>query len=124
MPLIQIRYNRIKISPAVLTRLSITLPRFASELLSCEEGGRLSPQDIMIEADEFNSNWGNVNCKDLHVRVIAHDYPSRRGEKLDIARDVLAAKVMLALESENSNASWYVWVLLSLTSYKSDTDSG
>lgn len=116
VPLIQIVRNPRKVFGTAFTRLLEQLPEEAANILSCEEGGILKPEDIMIEVTEFSSH--DLNCKDLHVRVWAHDYPSRR-ENLDIIRLKISNRVW----PHFPQISWYVWVLLSPTSYGSDTES-
>lgn len=88
-------------------------------MLSCSEGGKLESKDIMIEVTDFGPF--DTNCKDLHVRVWAHDYPSRRGpnnKSLDLTQLKLSGRVRAYLTPD---ISWNVWVLLATTSYGSDT---
>ena len=119
MPLIQIVRNPTKVSDGMLGNILSMLPAASSTILSCSEGGKLRPDDIMIEVTEFGPH--DRNCKDLHVRVWAHDYPSRRGpnnKALDLMQLKIAGRVRAYLTPE---ISWYVWVLLATTSYGSDT---
>ncbi len=60
----------------------------------------------------------NVNCKDLHVRIWAHDYPSRKRD-LETIRQQIQAELVKHVPK---GTSWYVWVLLAPTSYGSDTE--
>ena len=119
MPLIQVVRDPTKVPDKVLGRILEMLPLAASMLLSCKEGGKLESKDIMIEVTEFGPF--DKNCKDLHVRVWAHEYPSRRGpndKALDLIRLKLSGRVSAYLTPD---ISWNVWVLLATTSYGSDT---
>lgn len=118
MPLIQIRRNPEMINDGLLKSIIESLPRRAAQALSCAEGGVLKPEDIMIEADDFGPF--DTNAKDIHVRVIAHDYPSRRAN-LDEIRTWISMDIFAELQL--TPASWYVWVLLMPTSYGSDTEN-
>jgi len=117
MPLIQIRRQQSKIDATVLFDIIRNLHAVAAKALTCEESGELVPGDIMIEADDMNTVFGS-NLKDIHIRVWAHDYPSRR-DNLDAIRKRIADEVLKHLVS---GTSWYVWVLLAPTSYGSDTE--
>ena len=116
MPLIQIRRKLGVISHHEMLALKDELPAFVAGALSCKEGGILQPKDIMLEIDDMGAY--DVNCKDIHVRVCAHDYPSRRAN-LDDIRKAISKQVLKCLPQ---GASWYVWVLLVPTSYGSDTE--
>lgn len=120
VPLIQITRRQTIISDHTINALTDALSERAASELSCEDGGTLSPDDIMFEVN----NFGHLdrNCKDIHIRVIAHDYPSRRGEdleRLDVIRRSLSNLVVNFLPTD---ATWNVWVLLSITSYGSDSE--
>lgn len=120
MPLMQIRRKTDRISDPDLIKVVQNLPAVAAQALSCKEGGELKSGDIMLEIDEMSPL--DANCKDLHIRVWAHDYPSRRGESLanlDAIRKRISAEVLKHLPA---GVSWYVWVLLAPTSYGSDTE--
>lgn len=123
MPLIQIRRNPYIVFDNVMNRLTEALPAVAAKALSSPEGGILAPEAIMLEVDDLTMYRSlNKNCKALHVRVWAHDYPSRRGkdlETLDAIRKQIAEEVVKHLPE---GVSWYVWVLLAPTSYGSDTE--
>ena len=124
MPLIQIVRNPKKIPDNILMKILSMLPKVAAEALSCSEGGKLQPKDIMIEVTEFSPF--DTNCKDLHVRVWAHDYPSRAGrnlKKLDEIQHIISSNVWGYITAEVPEASWNVWVLLAKTSYRSDTEA-
>ena len=119
MPLIQIVRNPTKVSDGMLRQILNMLPVASSTMLSCSEGGKLESKDIMIEVTDFGPF--DTNCKDLHVRVWAHDYPSRRGpnnKSLDLIQLKLSGRVRAYLTPD---ISWNVWVLLATTSYGSDT---
>ena len=116
MPLVQIRRNPRKIDHFVLKALVDNLPAVAAGRLSCKEGGILAPKDIMLEFDDMGPY--DANCKDVHIRVWAHDYAVRR-ENLDAIRQQIAEEVLKHLPQ---GVSWYVWVLLAPTSYGSDTE--
>lgn len=119
MPLIQVVRNPEKVSGENFEKFLAQLPAEAAKILTCEEGGILKREDIMIEVTDFGPH--DRNCKDLHVRVLAHDYPSRRGHdlvKLDIIRQKIAGRVFPFFPG----ISWNVWVLLSATSYIDDSD--
>ena len=119
MPLIQIVYNPRRVSSATLDKLLDMLPSLVAAQLTCSEGGLLKPEDIMIEVSVFGVH--NRNCKDLHIRVYAHDFPSRKGRglrRLDVIGSSIAGPVERMLQTD---ISWYVWVLLSHTSYTSNT---
>ena len=121
MPLVQIRRNPRTIDQFVLKALSDKLPAVTAGILSCKEGGILAPKDIMVEFDDMSPY--DTNCKDIHIRVWAHDYPARRGKDLaalDSIRERIAEEVLKHLPA---GVSWYVWVLLAPTSYGSDTES-
>lgn len=119
MPLIQIVRNPEKVSGSQFERFLRQLPIDVATILSCEEGGVLKPDDIMIEVTEFGPH--DLNCKDLHVRVWAHDYPSRRGDNL-VDLDIIRLKIAGRVWPHFSSISWNVWVLLlAPTSYCSDT---
>ncbi len=120
MPLIQIRHRHDAVGGAVLVRLQKHLPAVAAEALSCVEGGKLAAKDIMLEFDSMNPL--DINGKDIHIRVWAHDYPTRAGldlENLDTIRKTISAEVLRHIAAD---VSWYVWVLLAPTSYGSDTE--
>ena len=115
MPLIQIVRNPDRVFGKTFERLLDMLPGVAATQLTCSDGGLLKPEDIMIEVSEFSPH--DRNCKDIHIRVIAHDYPSRKGrrlERLEVIGSSIAGPVERALPK---GTSWYVWVLLSPTSY-------
>ncbi len=116
MPLIQVRYNPRKIGENAIIPLVSCFPAVAVRVLACEEGGELTYRDIMVEVNKASRL--DENCKDVNIRVIAHDYPSRR-EKIDFIRDEIAERVALYMPT---GPSWYVWVLLHTTSYVSDTE--
>lgn len=117
MPLITIRRNPDKIRLLQIARINKALPPVAAAALSTKEGGILPPEDIMIEWSDISSY--DVNLKDINIRVIAHDYPERRGENLDKARRTIAEEVVRHLPPETS---WYVWPMILETSYGSDTE--
>lgn len=119
MPLIQIKRDPRKVPDLLLERIIKGLPVTAAQALSCEEG-HLTAADIMIEVTD--SGPFDRNLKDLNVRVLANDYPSRRGPDLaalDEARKQITQKILLLLSAE---VSWYVWVFLDTASYGSDTE--
>lgn len=116
MPLIQVRYNPRTIGEEGIIPVLSCLPGVAVRVLECEEGGELSSRDIMVEVNKVSRL--DTNCKDVNIRVIAHDYPSRR-EKIDFIRDEIAERVALYMPT---GPSWYVWVMLHTTSYASDTE--
>jgi hypothetical protein len=115
MPLVEIRFKRSTSLREMLVALRKNLPAVAAEALSCPEGGNLEPKDIMIEFGDATPD--DKNCKDVHVRVWAHDYPSRR-DNLTFIRRKIENEVIKHLPP---GTSWYVWVLLAITSYGSDT---
>lgn len=115
MPLIQIRMRLATVAPALIG-LQENLPVVAAAALSCEEGGKLTPKDIMLEFDDISPY--DINHKDLHIRVWAHAYPWRR-VNLDVIRKTIAEEVLKHIPA---SVSWYVWVLLAPTSYGSDTE--
>ena len=120
MPLIEIRRRPDAIGEEILVALRDNLPATAAKALSCDEGGELSAKDIMIEINDMGPY--DKNNKDIHIRVWAHDYPTRRGEndaKLNIICKRIAEQVVKHLPT---GVSWYVWVLLARTSYGSDTE--
>lgn len=120
MPLIQIRRRPDAIGGEAIVALRENLPAVAAQALSCAEGGKLAPKDIMLEFDDMGPY--DINNKDIHVRVWAHDYPARRGENLsalDTIRKTIAEEVLRHIPA---GVSWYVWVLLAPTSYGSDTE--
>lgn len=119
MPLIQIRYKTFTSRGGVISTnaLRLSLPVVAAKALTCVEGGPLAAKDIMIEFDGMSDE--DVNCKDIHVRVWAHDYAARL-EDLDRIRKEIAREVVSHLDA---GTSWYVWVLLASTSYGSDTEA-
>jgi hypothetical protein len=86
--------------------------KVSARALTCPEGGKLTPSDIMIEVRD--SGEFDKNCKDLNIRVLAHDYPSRE-QNLDIIRRTIADEVKI-FRNENrypeKDISWYVWVIL------------
>lgn len=115
MPVIQIRYNRRKIGDKAIRNVVKNIPGVASRCLSCEEGGRLAEEDIMVEVDHTRKL--DKNCKDVNVRVLAHDYEERR-DHLQSTRSRISKAVRKHLPK---GASWYVWVILANTSYGSDS---
>ncbi len=121
MPLIAIRGNQRRITRRVMRRLFTSLPPIAAKALSCStwsphSSNLLAPTDIMIEVDNFGRL--RENCKDIHIRVYAHDYRERRNN-LDKIRKMISEEVVKHLPA---GVSWYVWVLLAPTSYGSDTE--
>jgi hypothetical protein len=116
MPLIEIRLKSSVNLSAIVVDLRRSLPPLAAGALSCVEGGILTPDAIMVEFSDATSD--DTNCKDAHVRVWAHDYPSRR-KNLKMIRQKIAEEVVKHLPA---GTSWYVWVLLAITSYGSDTE--
>lgn len=92
-------------------------PTEAAKILSCEESGYLKAEDIAIEVTEFGPY--DLNCKDLHVRVLAYDYPSRRGNNL-IELDILRYRISGCVWPYFPLISWAVWVQLAPTSFLSD----
>lgn len=119
MPLIQVIHRQDVIPVETLIGLQRDLPAVAAEALSCEEGGTLSPKDITLEFGKMN--YLDTNCKDIHVRVWAHDYPSRRGENLAALDNIRRRIVEEVLKHLPPGVSWYVWVLLVPTSYYAGT---
>ena len=122
MPLITIKYDERKIPPEFLEDFVKSLPAVAAQALSCEEGGELKPEDIMIELDSHGPN--DTNVKEFQMRIYAHDYPSRR-TNLDDIRKTIALHLMNSFQEifcRGREPSWYVWVFLSQTSYESDTE--
>ena len=115
MPLIQIRRRTSKFGGHFCKEIGKALPAVAAAALTCEEGGKLDPHDVMIEFDDMGD--ADVNCKDIHVRVWAHDYVARRRD-LDVIRKTISDEVIKHLPE---GVSWYVWLLLAPTSYGSDT---
>jgi hypothetical protein len=116
MPLIDIRRYPDAIDSDTLSALTQHLPARAAATLSCEEGGILAPEAIMIEVHD--SRRFDRNTKDIRINVWAHDYPSRR-KNLDDIRKRIAEEVLRHLPE---GVSWSVWVLLAPTSYGSDTE--
>jgi hypothetical protein len=123
MPLIVIKFDTQKVLPFVLKDILRELPAIAAKTLSCEEGGELKPEDIMFEVDPHGPY--DLNVKELQLRVYAHDYPSRLARLDEIRKDIEnhLTSVLKTLYREQHEPSWYVWVLLSPTSYGSDTES-
>jgi hypothetical protein len=121
MPLIEIVRRQTVIHDRTIIALTEALASAASAELSCEDGGVLKPSDIMFEVRNFSPF--DRHCKDLHIRVLAHDYPSRRGEDNERLEAIQQHLSGLVADFVPAGASWYVWVLLSLTSYGSDTES-
>lgn len=116
MPLIQIRYNGNAIPIEAISALRENLLAVAAKVLTCTESIQYAPKHIMLEFGLMNAL--DVNCKDINIRVWAHDYPSRR-DTLDLARDHIAKAV---LKHVPAGVSWSVWVLLIPSSYGSDTE--
>lgn len=116
MPLIQIRYDPRAIPIQVTSALREALPAIAAEALACAENTKLAPKQIMLEFEPMNAL--DSNCKDINIRVWAHDYPSRR-DILDLARERIAKEV---LEHIPVGVSWYVWMLPMASSYGSDAE--
>ena len=119
MPLVQIRRNPRIISDDVIWALNEHLPALAAKVLSCDEGGPLAPKDVMIEVDDIGPMDRNI--KDIHIRVWAHDYPTRRGEDLEALRSIRKQIATEVVKHLPEITTWYVWVLLATTSYGSDT---
>lgn len=116
MPLIEVVLRPEKIGPKAIKGLQENLPAFAAKELSCEEGGDLRPEDIMIEFHDMDPR--NVHCKDIHVRIFAHDYLTR-----NITRDGIRLRISREVRRHlPEGVSWYVWLLLGPTSYGSDTE--
>ncbi|MEY2665246.1 MAG: hypothetical protein RLZZ480_351 [Candidatus Parcubacteria bacterium] len=113
MPLIEVRYNANTVHPMDIARAISVLPLEASTRLSCEEGGKLSEKDIMIEVQTFGLL--DKHCKDIHIRVWAHDYPSRK-ERLEEIQSLILSRVRCAI---GDTYDMYVWVLLCPTAYGS-----
>jgi hypothetical protein len=120
VPLIQITRRQTIISDNIINALTDALTELAASELSCEDGGILSPEDIMFEVNSFGHL--DRNCKDIHIRVIAHDYPSRRGEDLERLDAIRRSLSNLVVNFIPTDATWNVWVLLSITSYGSDSE--
>jgi len=116
MPLIQIRYNPSVIPIEATGALRETLPDVAAKALTCAENIKCSPEQIMLEFARMNAL--DFNCKDINIRVWAHDYPSRR-DILDLAREHIAKEVLKHIPT---GVSWYVWVLPVASSYGSDAE--
>ena len=119
MPLVQIRRDHRFVDDATIVKICEALSHVAAAVLSSPEGGSLRSEDIVIEIDDID--YLDINVKQLNVRVWAHDYPSRRGDKLttlDATRKMMARAVC---EQLPPHVTWYVWVLLAPTSYGSDT---
>lgn len=116
MPLITIRRDTGKVSDKVLNNLCALLPDVASSELSCEEGGQLANKHIMIEVNNFGSF--DMTEKDIHIRILAHNYPSRVANK-DKIRKSISDQIKPALPD---GVRWYVWLILADTSYGSDTE--
>ncbi|RXG91885.1 hypothetical protein [Bradyrhizobium vignae] len=116
MPLIQIRYNASAIPVEAISALRETLPAVAAKALTCADNIKCVPKDIMLEFERMSAF--DLNCKDINIRVWAHDYPSRR-EILDLAREHIAKEVLKHVPTE---VSWYVWMLPMPSSYGSDAE--
>lgn len=116
MPLIQIRYNPSAIPIEATGALRETLPGVAAKALTCAESIKCTPKQIMLEFDRMNAL--DLNCKDINIRVWAHDYPSRR-DSLDLAREHIAKELLRHIPT---GASWYVWMLPMASSYGSDDE--
>lgn len=115
MPLVIIRGSS-RVTNGVLMQLLDTLPAVVAESLSCGEG-RLTAKDIMIEVQE--ANWLDRNTKDVNIRILAHDYVERHLQ-IDRSQQYISGWVQKQLPG---GVSWYVWLVLSTTSYGSDTMS-
>lgn len=115
MPLIQIRYNPSAIPIEATSALRETLPVVAGKALTCASI-KCTPKQIMLEFECMNAL--DLNCKDINIRVWAHDYPSRRNI-LDLAREHIAKEVLKHIPT---GVSWYVWMLPMASSYGSDTE--
>lgn len=116
MPLIQIRYRTGKVGYKRVDNLIDAISSVAAKGLACEEGGPLAAEDMMVEVDLVGPQDRRV--KDVNIRIIAHDYPTRRENLVATRRDV-QRKVAGFLTSE---MSYYVWPMLGYTSYGSDTE--
>jgi hypothetical protein len=116
VPLIQIVRKPVTINEKTLKAILDILPEISAEALTCKESRGLKAEDIMIEVRDLGPY--DRNCKDLNIRVYAHDYPGRRGHNLDIIQAKIVGKIGMCIPIE---VSWYVWVLLSETAYSSDT---
>lgn len=116
MPIVQIRYNHNSIPNDTLVALRERLPAVAATSLTCAESIELMPQHIYLEFDR--GNVLDINCKDLNIRVLVHDYPGRR-KALDRMREQIAQEVVKHLPE---GVTWYVWVILVTSSYGSDTE--
>jgi len=116
MPLIEVRRHSANVHGPLLNDVIDALIPAAARALTCAEGGKLANGDIMVEASVLSASCKNV--KDIHIRVIAHDYPSRRERLEDINKDIASAIRPLIPEG----IAWYVWTLLVPTAYVSDSE--
>lgn len=120
MPLVKVRRRSSKIDDKDLDLITEALTIVVAKALTCEEGGRLPPSDIMIEVSEVGPYDKNV--KDLNIRVLAHDYPSRRGENLASLKTRRRAIQEVVKAHLDAGTTYYVWPILAATSYGSDTE--
>lgn len=112
MPLIEIRYSLQKLHINDIRRVIDVLPLVSSTALTCPEGGLLKEEDIMIEAQPFGTF--DKNCKELHIRILAHNYRSRL-KRIDAIQDAILGRVRVCIGDVNA----YVWLILAPTSYGS-----
>ncbi len=112
MPLIEVRYNQDTLHEDNVRRVVNILPLVASTALSCPEGGKLSEEDIMVEVRPLGPL--DRNCQEMHIRVWAHDYKSRK-KRIDEIQEAIKSRVRACIGDVDA----YVWVLLAPTSYGS-----
>ncbi|OGF82828.1 hypothetical protein A3B18_00225 [Candidatus Giovannonibacteria bacterium RIFCSPLOWO2_01_FULL_46_13] len=115
MPLVEIRRNSAVIDDQILLNIIESLPPIAADVLSTK-GGKLDPEEIMIEVDEASPFDRHV--KDLNIRIRGHNFQERL-ENHDAIRRRISEEVLRHLPD---GISWYVWLDLVPISYGSDTE--
>lgn len=117
MPLAYVRVNPTRVSYVALGKICEALPPIAAEALSTEEGGKLTPDRIIVEpTGEFSHMAKNV--KDLSIIIFAHEFAERRAN-LDERRRQIQQEVIKYLERPDN--TYQIWIWLGCTSYGSDT---
>ncbi len=117
MPLVMLRANPTKVNYKILADICKAIPSVAADALSTDEGGKLTPDKIMVDVNGEFSHLAQ-NPKSLSVIIYAHDYAERRAN-LDERRKQIEAAIVELLEP---GTSYYVWLWLGMTSYGSDTE--
>jgi len=119
MPLVLVTANRNhpKINDAMLNGLCLVLREQIPRFLACDDpGGHLTPDDIEIQLrDRDPSRDVGASKHDLHIVVLANDFPSRKANLDERCKHICGC---IAECYKKDNIHGFVWIRLAPASFQ------